>query len=140
MATRRIGRKKAIKRTAIKRKKRSPSSFARIYGSKARVAWVKRQRCLIDSWRCEDPIENAHVSNGGIGRKADARHIVPLCKFHHRFLHEKGRYVFEDMYEINLDGKAAQTEAAWEAFLAGWDNTLHDTSRRLGGKLYDPAT
>ncbi len=93
-----IARRKPIKRGKppkrsgrIKPKKRSASEFARIYGSKERVAWVKSQPCVYcnalspffgESQR--GPSHNAHTVTGGMGRKAGFETIVPLCASHHR--------------------------------------------------------
>ena len=53
----------------IRKKKRTASEYARIYGSRERVAWVKRRSCVA----CGDsPSENHHIENGGEGRKANA--------------------------------------------------------------------
>ena len=67
-------------RTPIKRvnRKRKASEFARCYGSKARVEWVKQQPSVVSGAR---PCVNAHVRNGGAGRKADAcwTRLACLC-------------------------------------------------------------
>jgi len=63
------------------RRKRRPSEFARIYGSKARVAWVKALGCVICG---AVPSDNAHTAGGGTGYKAGYETIVPLCREHHR--------------------------------------------------------
>lgn len=76
-----------LKRSRIKRRRRSPDDFARIYGPKERVAWIKAQACV---WCVHRgivllPVEsqNAHVKTGGMGYKADYQMIVPLCAPHH---------------------------------------------------------
>ena len=78
---------KLVAKTKPKAKKRTASDFARVYGSKARVAWVVAQPCLV----CKGgPCENAHIKSGGVGRKADYTQIVPLCQKCHRLQHQKG--------------------------------------------------
>ena len=65
---------------------RRASAFARTYGSKARVAWVKSLPCFagpVAVVRCEGPVENAHTETGGTSYKADAATIAPLCRAHH---------------------------------------------------------
>ncbi len=95
--------------------KRKPSEFARIYGSKARVAWVKAQPSVASG---KGPCENVHVIGGGTSRKADARVIVPLTHDEHRGeLHQHGKEWFEARYGISLDFMAAQVELAWQAYL-----------------------
>jgi hypothetical protein len=73
----RLARKTPLRRTAMKRGKgRKPSEFARIYGSKERVEWIKSLPCV----GCgATPSDNAHTVSGGKGRKADAETIAPLC-------------------------------------------------------------
>ena len=99
----------------IKPKKRSASEFARIYGSVARVAWVKSLPCLVASWGCGGPIENAHAENGGMGRKADAETVVPLCRSHHAVLHAVGVASFQAAHALDLTAEARRIAAAWEA-------------------------
>lgn len=103
------------RRSPLKRKPRKPSEFKRIYGSRARVAWVKRQPCIVTTGVCAGPIENAHIVTGGMGRKADADQIVPLCNRHHHNLHGLGRESFERLYLVSLAACAAQTEQQWQA-------------------------
>ncbi len=74
---------KPIRKEKAKRKswKRKPSEFKRIYGSKARVEFVKSLACAACS--VVGYSENAHVlGNGGTGRKADYKTIAPLCGQH----------------------------------------------------------
>lgn len=73
------GKPKAGK-AAVVRRRRTKKDFARIYGSKARVEWVKRQPCV--ACGVVGYSENAHVApkgEAGTGYKADAKWIVPLC-------------------------------------------------------------
>lgn len=78
---------KLATKTKPKAKKRSASDFARVYGSKARVAWVAAQPCVVCG---RGPCENAHITSGGVGRKADFTQIVPLCPSCHRTQHARG--------------------------------------------------
>lgn len=93
---------------------RHAAEWARAYGSDARVEWVKRQPCLVPGCQ-RGPCDNAHVGNGGIGRKEDADRIVPLCGFHHRELHDTGRHVFERVHELDLLHSALLLEERWRA-------------------------
>lgn len=104
--------------TPPKQKSRKASEFARIYGSKERVTWVKQQPCVVAKngyVACYGIIHNHHVKNGGQGRKADARFIVPLCERHHTGLHVCGRQTFESLTNVHLETAAASTELAWQA-------------------------
>lgn len=87
---------------------RERAEFARVYGSKERVAWVKAQPCVGCGAR---PSDNHHTKNGGFGRKGDYTTIVPLCRGCHRALHN-GRKPCLDWG----DGShlAAATEARWQ--------------------------
>lgn len=77
-----------LKRTGrIKAKAKSSAEFARIYGSEARIEFVKALPCIACG---KGPCENAHIRSGGMGRKADYRDIVPLCESCHRLQHQKG--------------------------------------------------
>lgn len=80
---------KLTAKTKPKAKKRTASDFARVYGSKARVAWIAAQPCL-GCLSTATPCENAHIKSGGVGRKADYTQIVPLCAKCHRLQHQKG--------------------------------------------------
>jgi hypothetical protein len=103
-----------------RRKPRTRSEFARIYGSKKRVAWVKSLPCAvrdsspISALVCDDRIQNHHITTGGMGRKANADQIIPLCAFHHMILHDMGATEFAARYRVDLKAVAARTEAAWQ--------------------------
>lgn len=119
---------KPIARSAIKPRtarpkarnvKRHAGEWARAYGSKARVAFVKSLGCCVSG--CMDgPVENAHTVNGGMGRKADANTIVPLCRAHHRFLHQHGPLGFAASFPLRngwtLADWAVEVERLWGAF------------------------
>ena len=107
-----------LRRTPLKRGKpvnrvnraRRASEFARCYGSVERVEWVKREPSAASDKR---PCVNAHIRNGGAGRKADYRYIVPLTDEEHIELHAYGKTWFEDRYGIDLEKAAAETERLW---------------------------
>jgi hypothetical protein len=110
-----LKRKVPIQRGRMKRKSRSASEFQRIYGSKKRVEWIKAHGCLACA---RTPCENAHTENGGMGRKADAATIVPLCWWHHHELHGTGVIAFEAEHSAMLCGR---TLASWaETYAEGW--------------------
>jgi hypothetical protein len=104
--------------------RRKKSEFARAYGSKERVTWVKSLGCLIDhaaremdarSETCAGPMDNAHVETDGAGRKANADRIVPLCRHHHQeFDRYKGSFAISAFREAIV--RCAETvEAAWQS-------------------------
>ena len=79
--------KKLVAKKKIKPKRRTEEDYERIYGSRKRVAWVQSQPCIACN---RTPSENAHIRSGGMGRKADYRDIVPLCRSCHTLQHSKG--------------------------------------------------
>jgi len=92
--------------------KRRAKEFARTYGGKARVAWVKQLGCCICKVK---PADNAHLpSRSGMGRKGDADRIVPLCRLHHQELHEQGQALVEARHGIDLSVWADAITIAWE--------------------------
>jgi len=111
---------KPLKRTANPKKinaKRTAKSFARAYGSETRVLWIKSLPCLA----CvaltvpqRFPTENVHTRTGGMGRKADADTIIPLCTYHHDELHRHGPVAFEARYGWSLVDAAAHIATQWE--------------------------
>lgn len=94
-------------------RQRREKEFARAYGGKARVEFVKALGCCI----CKaTPSDNAHLpSRSGMSRKGDAERIVPLCRLHHRELHERGQASVEQRHGIDLDIWAEAVTIAWEA-------------------------
>lgn len=108
-----ISRKTPLSRSKHPRKvnpKRRKSEFARCYHSKERVKFVRSLACCVCSAR---PSENAHIVNGGMGRKADYDQIAPLCTFHHRQLHSVGRVRFENNHLVSLAVAASSVEWRW---------------------------
>ena len=114
-----LRRKTSLRAKVVNRRKTRPcrqaDDFTRIYGSKERAAWVRAQNCIVPY--CFQPPENAHIRTDGVGRKADARYIVPLCAGHHWLrkdsLHALNRRLFEEHHRIDLDHCAAETEGHW---------------------------
>lgn len=83
----------------------------RAYGGPDRIAWVQRLPC----WVCgHGASQNAHVKTGGMGRKADARWIVPLCESHHHELHQHGQKTFEKKHSVDLAFAAQIVDARWQ--------------------------
>jgi hypothetical protein len=125
-------RRKRPKRANLKPRKpvkrRNPAHRAanheRAYGEKA--AWIRGFPCV--GCGIGGPIEAAHTTTGGMGRKADASTLVPLCGPHvlppyslyrfvescHRELHRVGIKTFEARHEVNLKALAAKYEAEWQ--------------------------
>jgi hypothetical protein len=88
---------------------RSKVERERIYGSPERQTFVRGLGCLI----CGADPQLAHTATGGMGRKADAATIVPLCDLHHRELHQHGVSTFARRWGIDLTASAAWIEEQW---------------------------
>lgn len=102
-------RLKAKTRKPSKAKVRSNIEFQRIYGSKQRIEFVKNLPCSVCARK---PSENAHIKSGGMGRKADYRHIIPLCKACHHTQHQKGWKAL-GLDAMLLEGLAYSTQWLW---------------------------
>lgn len=97
---------------------RRKKAFARAYGSKERVEFVKSLPCLVCG--CS-PSENAHVGKegAGAGRKANADQIAALCSRCHAELHRMGAESFERQYKTHLETLMRFTEFRWLASREG---------------------
>jgi hypothetical protein len=106
------------RKTRITPKKRTAEEKQRIYGDDSRIAWMKRQPCLLAGkygHQCLGSIQCAHTENGGMGRKADAETTVPLCHAAHLLLHAVGQQSFQTSTGLDLRWEAARTHARWLA-------------------------
>lgn len=101
--------------------KRKKANWARAYGSDERVEFVASLPCVVQrpSSPCAGTIENAHVANGGRGRKADADRVAPICTAHHQELHQIGQQSFEARYGVDLKVAARITEMRWQIASGG---------------------
>lgn len=90
-------------------KKRSASEYARIYGSRERVERIKAMPCTVPGC-VRRPSENAHIENGGMGRKAGWETVLPLCHQHHHQLDDVLGSVelFDRTYLTDLRATAAR--------------------------------
>lgn len=105
-------------RVKARNSQRRVREFARAYGSRERLAWVKAQPCCVSGNLGN--IDAAHVRTGGVGRKADACWTVPLAHDLHLLLHQHGKATFERAYGVDLDTLARETEERWQRHLIGW--------------------
>jgi hypothetical protein len=97
-------------------RKRKAKAFARAYGGRDRLAFVKSLPCIAGNSRgtCAGEIHCHHIEVGGAGLKAPADKTVPLCSLHHLILHNEGRQTFELAYGVNLQDEARATELRWK--------------------------
>jgi hypothetical protein len=110
--------KRGAKASAKRRRQKKVNEWARAYGSRERVLFVKTLPCRVRVCR-ERPSENAHSKTGGTGRKADADTILPLCRAHHRELHRCGVKTFSERHLLDLAACAEWTEDAWRRYCVG---------------------
>ena len=118
----------------IRRKPKSRESrqrtFRRVYHSEERVRWTKAQPCAFCGG---GPCDNAHITNGGMGRKADYDQIIPACLgsrmgrvgmddlpgCHWELDHGMGKRAMERKYGVDLKDLAAKHQARWLAYSEG---------------------
>lgn len=110
-------RSKPMRRTPLgpssqTRRGRRPSAFARIYGSKARVTFVKGLDC---AWCGRGPCDNAHVGGAkGIGYKAGFEHIAPLCRECHQAYDEHRAPFNRALVREFVKARAPEVERLWQ--------------------------
>ncbi len=92
-------------------KKSGIREWNRAYGSQERAKWIARHPSVVSG---RTPCVNAHVRTGGVGRKADAKWIVPLTFWEHNEIHNLGQKTFERKYGIDLLAAAAKIETEWQ--------------------------
>lgn len=121
-----IARSRKVKSVNVRRKKKE---FARSYGSVDRVVWMASHGCLFATesfaalrlhlGQCLGPIDNAHLVTGGMGRKADAKHILPMCRLHHHEFDTHAGLLFSDpAFRSELIPVALMFDAEWQKFAA----------------------
>ena len=99
------------KRTSAQKK----AEWERKYDSEAFVHWTQ-SRCSVASGRRGCVCAHVKPDTGlpsGMGRKADAKWIVPLTLEEERHKHQIGEYTFEAMYGICLADEAREHWAKW---------------------------
>ena len=93
------------------------AEWQRAYHSQERVEWVKRRRCDVcgryPTWHEQN--ENAHVTTGGTGRKADYQLIITACPpCHHAIDSGEGKRAVERHTGKDLRELAAGVETEWQ--------------------------
>lgn len=106
---------------AVNRKRRD-ARWLHAFGSEARVRFVASLPCLAHSPICHGEIHNHHTKNGGMGKKAPASSVVPLCAVHHAAIHTMGRATFAFLYDLDLERESARVEAMWQSFSGSTDD------------------
>ena len=95
--------------------------WKRVYHSEERVLWIKGRACDLcgraPTWQF--PSDNAHVTNGGTGRKADYVWIISACSVpggcHWQLDHGMGKKAMERKYNVDLKELARSVNEAWES-------------------------
>lgn len=106
-----------LARAPMTRKHRPKAETQRIYGDEDRREWVKSLPCCVCG---RTPCDNAHTPHpsAGMGRKADASAIVPLCSGPagcHAELHRVGIKTFGRRHNVDLVRCAERIAATWRA-------------------------
>lgn len=109
--TSRLARGARIK--AVNRKRRQ-TEFARCYGSRARVAFVKGLPCIVCFM---SPSDNAHTVTDGMGRKAAYTAIVPLCRRCHQDYDQHRGDLAGPTMRRTIQNMAPKIEQLWQAHL-----------------------
>lgn len=100
--------KRGKKLNPVNRKRRKKNSV-RAYGPKERREWLLAQPCCLCARR---GVQQHHIVNGGMGRKADTHLTVPLCAPCHQAHHDGNLFVpRERWFEV-----AAWYERAWQEY------------------------
>jgi hypothetical protein len=117
----RIARKARIRPRNPKRRK---SEFARTYGSRERVRFVKSLACVFCTMLSPfvglamvGKSENAHTVSGGKGRKADYDTITALCRQHHRMYDEYVAPLDQPAVREAIKATCAEVERRWQDHL-----------------------
>lgn len=66
--------------------------------SEAYLDYIRSLPCIV----CRNPAEPHHTESGGVGLKGSDFSCVPLCRKHHRELHDMTVSEFESKYYIEL--------------------------------------
>lgn len=99
-----------------------PATRQRVVGRDRRhLAWLRRQRCAFADFRpyqpctpCQGPIEAHHPTGSGLALKAPDRDAIPLCRKHHRELHD-GRGTFLGWDKARLKAWQTRTSRKYRA-------------------------
>lgn len=133
----RSGRKAVPKkRKPLRHKKRTREEFARIYGSKEKMAWIETCPCFARSIPgagfCDGVIDPCHTETGGMAYKAGHETIVAGCRKHHRMFDEY-EPPFDGVFRETVKMMAKLTTATWERILKAQE----DDGREARESLHD---
>ncbi len=111
-------------RTPIKKKARPADETKRIFGPKARMAWLKGLPCAACGYTGPILRDAAHAITGGMSRRSEFTSLLPLCAVRweggvliegcHRECHQHGVKTFESKYGISLQSLASDVARQWE--------------------------
>lgn len=94
--------------------KRKAKNWERAYRSPAFVRWISRLPCWACNYAGPSPRQAAHTTTGGMGRKADANTVIPLCGVCHARQHTQG-WAAIAMTDESRQRAAADIQRLWEA-------------------------
>lgn len=109
-------RKKRSKPINPINRERKKAERLRAYGPPERRRAVRAMECAVPG--CRRLSENAHLTTGGTGRKADASTVANLCAKHHRTdtnsLHKLGSVErFDAVHSTDMWARAQAIEEAY---------------------------
>lgn len=106
-----------LRRTPMRRTnpKRRAKLYTRNYGERGNA--VREMSCLLNAaGGCWGPIEAAHSLGRGMGgMNGDRRHLVPMCRGHHRISGALATSDFVARYKIDLHAEAERIAAELDA-------------------------
>jgi len=73
--------------------------------------WIRAKKCIV----CfGSPSHAHHTETGGTGLKGSDYSAVPLCRLHHREVHDMGKVTFQEEYEIDFPLEVRYLNEEWE--------------------------
>ena len=136
LRSREPARGKPIKKVNRKRK---AANLERAHGPAERREWIKTLPCA--NCGIVGYSEGAHIKNGGMSKKADARFVIPLCGIYivarkgcvigcHHLQHGFGWGVLTALdTPEKREAAAARTEELWQSHLRQAGRTHQETDR-----------
>ena len=91
---------------------RTRQRFDEQFHSPERCYWLKSWGCVVKHCHNGLPLHIHHVRSRGAG--GTWKDTLPLCRNHHREIHDTGVETFAAKYDIDLAERAAEFVTRWE--------------------------
>ena len=97
------------------------------YRSKKYMDFVKGLECCVDS-ACRHSLDGPicdpdsiphHTETGGVGMKGSDLSCIPLCNYHHNYIHQHGKGTFQRKYDVLIIYVLNNTHQAYIEHLEG---------------------